>query len=92
MIVTLGLIFLKNKNKFINSKKHGLKHTHKFQIFLGGKFVRLDKIKKMGDTRATRGWFFLGKFKRPSHHIMQPKNKNENLKSSHLDVKGHGGN
>ncbi len=54
--------------------------------------MRLDKIKKMGDTRATRGWFFLGKFKRPSHHIMQPKNKNENLKSSHLDVKGHGGN
>jgi hypothetical protein len=41
----------------------------------------------MGDTKATKGWFFVGKFKRPSHHIMQPKNKNENLKSSHLDVK-----
>jgi hypothetical protein len=42
----------------------------------------------MGDTKATKGWFFLGKFKRPSHHITQPKHKNKNLKkSSHLDGK-----
>jgi len=42
--------------------------------------VRLDEINKMGDTKATKGWFFVGKFKRPSHHIMQPKNKNEKSK------------
>jgi hypothetical protein len=51
--------------------------------------VQLDEINKMGDYKSYKGvWFFLGKFKRPSHHMTQPKNKNyKNLKSSHLEVK-----